>query len=226
MLAAMFSERYKVDRDRDGNYFIDMDGIHFKHILNYLRNDQHLPPRNIAQEILVDAMYLGINSLVDRLRALDNNWEEIRNSVPSYSEMKEKIIRLGESVDVSPDIPPSWKFHPHIILDFVIENGLKINEKHYEACRKISQPGVIEINCAAYEDAAALAACLYKDLLNDGYNVKIEELHPCILDISPRPVSGSSANTVSVGIKSSDNDFYNNFRFMFIFDWRKVEYTD
>jgi hypothetical protein len=68
MLAAMFSERYKVDKDKDGNYFLDMDGTRFKHILNYLRNEQHLPPRNIAQEVITDAMYLGINSLVDRIK--------------------------------------------------------------------------------------------------------------------------------------------------------------
>lgn len=224
MLAAMFSERYKVDRDRDGNYFIDMDGSHFKHILNYLRNDQHLPPRNIAQEVMVDAMYLGINSLVDRLKALDNNWEEIRNSVPCYSEMKEKIIRLGETVDVSSEVPPSWKFHPHVILDFIIEDGIKINEKHYETCKKISHPGVIEINCAAYEDAVALAACLYKDLLSDGYNVDIEELYPCSLGNCSRPVSESSS-TLSEDDKPEDG-FYNNFRFMFTFDWKKVDFGE
>lgn len=114
----MFCERYKVDKDKDGNYFLDMDGTRFKHILNYLRNEQHIPPRNIVQEVITDAMYLGIHSLVDRLKSLDYDWEEVRNFVPNYSDMKEKIIKLGETVDASPDTPPSWKFRPHIILDF------------------------------------------------------------------------------------------------------------
>jgi hypothetical protein len=45
MLAAMFSERYKVDKDKDGNYFLDMDGTY----PNNLEQNFELPPsRNQA----------------------------------------------------------------------------------------------------------------------------------------------------------------------------------
>jgi hypothetical protein len=37
MLAAMFSGRHALTPDEDGSYFIDRDGKHFGHILNFLR---------------------------------------------------------------------------------------------------------------------------------------------------------------------------------------------
>ena len=37
MLAAMFFDFHKVETLRDGSYFIDADGKHFRIILNYLR---------------------------------------------------------------------------------------------------------------------------------------------------------------------------------------------
>ncbi|XP_071177269.1 BTB/POZ domain-containing protein KCTD18-like [Mytilus edulis] len=223
MLAAMFSERYTLDKDKDENFFLDMDGSRFKHILNYLRNEQHLPPRNIAQEVLEDATYLGINTLVDHIRSLDHDWEDVRNSVPYYSEMKEKIIKLGETVDAHSEVPPSWKFHPHVILDFIIDDGLKINQDLYQKSRKILRQGNIEINCPTYADAVTLAGCLYKDILNDGYNVKIEELFPCSGQVcNDRPVS-----EISSTISADDNvEEYTNFRFMLIFDWKKFLSSD
>ena len=40
MLGAMFSGRHTLDIDKDGYYFIDQDGTHFRHILNFLRNPE------------------------------------------------------------------------------------------------------------------------------------------------------------------------------------------
>ncbi|KAJ7384133.1 hypothetical protein OS493_023460 [Desmophyllum pertusum] len=38
MLATMFSGRHKLVQEPDGSYFVDRDGTHFRHILNYLRD--------------------------------------------------------------------------------------------------------------------------------------------------------------------------------------------
>ena len=44
MLAAMFSGRHFTSMDGEGRYFIDRDGTHFRHILNYLRDGETYLP--------------------------------------------------------------------------------------------------------------------------------------------------------------------------------------
>ena len=44
MLAAMFSGRHSTAIDEDGRYFIDRDGTHFRHILNFLRDGETYLP--------------------------------------------------------------------------------------------------------------------------------------------------------------------------------------
>ncbi|NYT47305.1 MAG: hypothetical protein H0A75_06710 [Candidatus Methanofishera endochildressiae] len=41
----MFSGRYPIQKGKDGNYFIDRDGTHFNHILNFLRDERCMPPK-------------------------------------------------------------------------------------------------------------------------------------------------------------------------------------
>lgn len=75
MLAAMFSGRHELKVEKDGSYFIDRDGVHFRYILNYLRDggikDGTLPMNeNLWRELLTEAEYYQINGLVDYLTAL------------------------------------------------------------------------------------------------------------------------------------------------------------
>src|SRR5690606_30881502 len=46
MLAGMFSGKFSMKPESDGYYFIDRDGVPFRHILNYLRDGTvpKLPP--------------------------------------------------------------------------------------------------------------------------------------------------------------------------------------
>lgn len=75
MLSAMFSGRHELKVEKDGSYFIDRDGVHFRYILNYLRDggikDGTLPMNeNLWRELLTEAEYFQINGLVDYLSAL------------------------------------------------------------------------------------------------------------------------------------------------------------
>ena len=38
LLSSMFSGKHELRPEADGSYFIDRDGTHFRHILNYLRD--------------------------------------------------------------------------------------------------------------------------------------------------------------------------------------------
>ncbi|KAG6738476.1 hypothetical protein POTOM_058096 [Populus tomentosa] len=80
MLAAMFSGRHTVSEDPDKGYvFIDRDGKHFRHILNWLR-DGVVPTLTDAEysELMREAVYYqllglveGINSVLTRRREGD-----------------------------------------------------------------------------------------------------------------------------------------------------------
>ena len=70
MLGAMFSGRHELTPDEDGSYFIDRDGKHFRHIVNYLRNGTIQVELNtdIARELAIEAEYYGLGDLASVLR--------------------------------------------------------------------------------------------------------------------------------------------------------------
>jgi len=70
MLEAMFSGRHTVFRDKNGHVFLDRDGTLFRYILNYLRTKK-IPDVSTEkmEEILAEADYFGIDSLVKEIKA-------------------------------------------------------------------------------------------------------------------------------------------------------------
>ncbi|XP_068309968.1 FH protein interacting protein FIP2-like [Pyrus communis] len=66
MLAAMFSVRHTLRQDKEGYVFIDRDGKHFRHILNWLR-DGEIPKLEASQyaELVKEAKYYQLLGLVD-----------------------------------------------------------------------------------------------------------------------------------------------------------------
>ena len=68
-------------KSADGYYFFDRDGVHFRHILNYMRHGS-LPDYIIRQckdELLFEATFYGIKSLVDFLN--DGNAASARSEM-------------------------------------------------------------------------------------------------------------------------------------------------
>ena len=72
LLAELFSGRFNLKQGSDGCYFVDRDGTHFRHILNYLRSGT-APVLSVlktdAEEILQEAEYYGLIGLV---KAINN----------------------------------------------------------------------------------------------------------------------------------------------------------
>ncbi len=73
MLAAMFSGRHQLRTTPDGAVFIDRDGTHFRHILNYLRDADLRQPvlpedPQVVQELIVEADYFQLQGLLDLLQ--------------------------------------------------------------------------------------------------------------------------------------------------------------
>lgn len=73
-LKLMFSGQHALTPDKDGSYFIDRDGTHFRHILNFLRDGpaslQPLPPQDmrLLSELRTEAEYYKMQRMVDALR--------------------------------------------------------------------------------------------------------------------------------------------------------------
>jgi len=82
------SDRFAATMDSEGRLFIDRDGVRFRHILNFLRNNTLLlSNRSLLQEILEEAHYYGLDSLVAmidlRLDKQSRQRAEICRSLPT-----------------------------------------------------------------------------------------------------------------------------------------------
>ena len=67
LLAAMFSEGFQKKKpSKDGSFFIDRDGTHFRYILNYLRDGELVLPENetFLKEIKAEAKFYQIQGIL------------------------------------------------------------------------------------------------------------------------------------------------------------------
>ena len=67
----MFSGRFDTKPSKDGSYFIDRDGTHFRYILNYLRTGQFIVPKDktIRKELLAEADFYQVEGIIKALTA-------------------------------------------------------------------------------------------------------------------------------------------------------------
>ncbi|XP_065914493.1 uncharacterized protein [Dysidea avara] len=77
MLGVMFSGRHDLEpmKCSDGSFFIDRDGTHFRHILNYLRDGEEViqcfpKSAEALREILHEATYYQLEGLISTLSPL------------------------------------------------------------------------------------------------------------------------------------------------------------
>ena len=84
-------------RDENGNIFIDRNSRYFEYILDFLRDNENIPPRKIYTEVLRECMFYGIKELE---RLLKQEAEDGANNIPSkdvdfYRSIKKRIIENG-----------------------------------------------------------------------------------------------------------------------------------
>ena len=89
MLHAMFSGRFDTKPGEDGSYFIDRDGTHFRHILNYLRTGKLVLPDDkvVRKELLNEAEFYQIDGILDELKA-----NPFKDSAILSSEQRETLV--------------------------------------------------------------------------------------------------------------------------------------
>ena len=98
MLAEMFNGQNTPDKDTDGNYFIDRNGKHFDHILDFLRDNSYRPPKDVILEVLEEAEYFKLSTYVEKLKQSPPIWPTIerielgRRQIVQYDEFKNQIV--------------------------------------------------------------------------------------------------------------------------------------
>jgi hypothetical protein len=72
MLSKLFSGKYKITQDKEGNPFLDRDGTHFRLILNYLRSGKIVLPQDLSllAEIQIEADYYQIKELSQHIERI------------------------------------------------------------------------------------------------------------------------------------------------------------
>jgi hypothetical protein len=67
MIGAMFSGRHALQKNDVGAYFIDRDGMHFRHILNFLRAPENFVMNleaNLEKELKCEADFYGLGDVM------------------------------------------------------------------------------------------------------------------------------------------------------------------
>ncbi len=126
MLGAMFSGRHTLIADTDGSYFIDRDGTHFRHILNFLRspNESHaglnLAPAAM-EELRCECDYYGLLDLM----------------FPFFFESMIQLNIGGHKNSVSLS---TLRKYPHTMLGDMFSGRHKIRPEH-DGCYYIDRDG-------------------------------------------------------------------------------------
>ena len=100
MLDAYFSGRHTNETDDEGYHFIDRDGTHFRHILNFLRDQKNFTlelPTEQMKELINEADYYGITA---RMAA----------SCPAVAKIVLKKQRLMKQLGWLAEIPEKGSF--------------------------------------------------------------------------------------------------------------------
>ncbi|XP_068716281.1 uncharacterized protein [Montipora capricornis] len=131
MLATMFSGRHKLLQEPDGSYFVDRDGTHFRHILNYLRDGFHaemFPQDELSlRQIVNEAQYYQLNGLIAGI-------ETVLDPPPpapdfTQTEINDMLATLTRQSTSSASPPPGLDLgtsRPKL-ADFVFHNMTKTN---------------------------------------------------------------------------------------------------
>ncbi|VDH95205.1 Hypothetical predicted protein [Mytilus galloprovincialis] len=197
-LGAMFSGRHKVNLDNKGRYFIDRNGDHFEHILEFLRDDTYLPPKGVVVEVFRDADYFAIATLRDKLLQLPplypfygnrpdpiENYIEIKDGVLEAAYDFQKATAHGQTVvhliylnEQQPEGGIDFVFYNerHHMLDFAVPFDGGDNTQMIDAYNKDSEdfPMTIPLKVSNKHQALSISNCIMHDLTKQGLDIKLE----------------------------------------------------
>ena len=173
MLAAMFSGRHKLDRDKHGYYFIDSNGTYFGYILDFLRHET-MPPGDAAINVYKEACYYNISPLVEKLQTTPAVAKMIvrdahRAQFPDYYGIKQKVIRQAMDNAV---VDQTGEVILYAFKKVFTPRAPYFNPSH--DC--VADSAHIQIGpWDSTVEEEVLVRCLEQDLLADGFHIKSHE---------------------------------------------------
>ena len=103
-LGKLFSLESQVPRDQKGNYFLDRDGVLFKHVLNFLRTKKLILPDDFQdfEQFEIEAAFYGIKPLEEEVQNAKKN-RKLISSGPEilrlfYSSKTQLVLAGGLAV--------------------------------------------------------------------------------------------------------------------------------
>ncbi|CAL1544576.1 unnamed protein product [Lymnaea stagnalis] len=174
MLAAMFSGRHKIDKDKDGNFFLDSNGAVFALILEYLRYGTIPQTNNMTFLLFREANYYGLHELVERLQlkpeiATMAVKEAQRAQFPDYTLVKEEVIKVAMA---RATITRVGDVSIHAFRKDFKPKVVTFNPKH--GC--IIENAQVSIGpWDAPADEESFIRCLEQDLAEEGYTLRPHE---------------------------------------------------
>lgn len=173
MLAALFSGRYQVDKDAEGNFFLDSNGILFGYLLEFLRNGL-MPPREQSVPLYREASYYGLHELVEKLHYMPPVVsllvkEAHKSQFPNYEEVREEVIKCAM------ETATFTKLGEVVIYAFKTEFVSKVNTFNPNHGCIVESAHVSIGPWDAPVDEEVFIKCLENDLRDDGFNVRPHE---------------------------------------------------
>ena len=111
MFSVIFSGRFepttsRVTRDKDGNYFIDRDGVLFRHVLNFMRMSVLRLPDDFKEfdTLMDEAEFYKLHGMIEALR--NRSSPPVERPKPEYVKIK-CYVRGGSSQPTS----VQWSFY-------------------------------------------------------------------------------------------------------------------
>lgn len=180
MLAVMFSGRHEIVRDQNDRYFIDRDGKHFRHILNFIRSND-LPPENETLDVLKEAEFFCISNLIAKLEAQSprvislRRREYFRQLIPDYDGIKTQIIlKATEKKQCFEEsrVVITQSDHPKLKGQIPCYNCTREFVSVNHACTFEGQPSDITISLKTMDiDMDKLVGFVADELSHDGFRV-------------------------------------------------------
>ena len=195
MLGIMFSGRHDLEtmQCKDGSFFIDRDGTHFRHILNYLRDGEEViesfpQSPDVLLELIREAKFYQLDGLTTLLKPLlrENNVVNQNQITPLF---------LSCNANYSPDYKVGGTFN----VSYQSKDKIEFKHKNMRG---------LSFNAMKFVHAVSFIDC---DLTNTSFTYTYFEsdaiFEDCILDHTTfSSVKGLVSNSFKVSFTGSKTD--------------------